>query len=37
MFLKNYWYIAVHADEVGRTLLKRRVLNEDESGRAAAE
>ena len=28
MFLRNCWYVAAHASELGRTLLARRILNE---------
>src|SRR5688572_12384039 len=42
MFLRNYWYAAALASEVGRTLLARRILGEPlvlfrtESGQPAA-
>jgi vanillate O-demethylase monooxygenase subunit len=29
MFLRNYWYVAAWNDEVGRTPLARKILNED--------
>lgn len=29
MFLRDYWYVAAWSDEVGRSLLARRILGED--------